>query len=51
MPQEVMQKLPQEMLAMFKKTGEILSEIDVVPLKTYTVDVKGDSIFVEKTSS
>jgi len=27
MSQEVMQKLPQEMLVMFKRTGEILSEI------------------------
>ena len=48
MPPEVMQKLPQEMLVMFKKTGEILSEIEVQPLKTFVVDVKGDSIFVSR---
>jgi len=43
MSTEVMQKLPQEMLVMFKRTGEILSEIQVEPLKTYNVEVKGDS--------
>src|ERR1700731_1847398 len=32
MSPEIMQKLPTEMLAMFKKTGEILSEIEIVPL-------------------
>ena len=51
MSPEVMQKLPQEMLAMFKRTGEILSEIEITPLKTYAVNVRGDSIFVEKNSS
>jgi nitrite reductase/ring-hydroxylating ferredoxin subunit len=49
MSPEVMQKLPQEMLAMFKRTGEILSEIEIEPLTTYKVEVKGDSIFVEKS--
>jgi nitrite reductase/ring-hydroxylating ferredoxin subunit len=48
MSSEMMQKLPQEMIAMFKKTGEILSEIEVQPLKTFLVDVKGDSIFVSR---
>jgi nitrite reductase/ring-hydroxylating ferredoxin subunit len=50
MSPEVMQKLPQEMLAMFKRTGEILSEIEIVPLNTYAVNVRGNSIFVEKNS-
>jgi nitrite reductase/ring-hydroxylating ferredoxin subunit len=50
MSAEVMQKLPQEMLAMFKKTGEILSEIEVTPLKTYPVSVKGNSVFVGNPS-
>ena len=47
MSPDVMQKLPPEMLAMFKKTGEILSEIEVKPLKTYKVSVKGDSVILE----
>lgn len=47
MPDDVVQKLPQEMLAMFKKTGEIISEIPVEPLKTFKVNIQGNSIFVE----
>jgi len=48
MSPEIMQKLPPEMIAMFKKTGEILSEIEIQPLKTFAVEVKGDSIFVNR---
>ena len=48
MPQEMMQKLPQELIQMFKRTGEILSEIQAEPLKTYSVSVQGNSIIVEK---
>jgi nitrite reductase/ring-hydroxylating ferredoxin subunit len=48
MSPEIMQKLPQEMVEMFKKTGEILSEIEIQPLKTFTVDIKGDSVFVDR---
>ncbi len=47
MSPDVMQKLPPEMLAMFKKNGEILSEIEVKPLKTYRVSVIGDSVTLE----
>ncbi len=47
MPPEVMQKLPQEMLAMMKNTADIISEIQVEPLKTYKVGIKGDSVFLE----
>lgn len=47
MPPEVMQKLPPELMAMFQKTGEIISEIEIQPLKTYKVAVKGDSIFLD----
>ena len=50
MPPEMMQKLPEEMLAMFKRTGEILSEIEVMPLETYKVDLKGDSIYIQKVN-
>ncbi|MGI0085173.1 MAG: Rieske (2Fe-2S) protein [Nitrososphaerales archaeon] len=46
MPPEVMQKLPQEMLAMFKRSGEILAEIEIQPLKIFEVDVREDSIFI-----
>lgn len=48
MSPEVMQKLPPEMIQMFQKTGEILSEIEVEPLKTYKVMVERDSIFVDR---
>src|SRR5487761_32838 len=47
MPPDMMRKLPPEMLAMFRRTGEILSEIEVKPLKTYKVSVKGDSVILE----
>jgi nitrite reductase/ring-hydroxylating ferredoxin subunit len=47
MPPDVMQKLPTEMLAMFKRTGEILSEIEVKPLKTYEIIVRGESLYLE----
>lgn len=47
MPPDMVQKLPPEMLAMFRRTGEILSEIEVKPLKTYKVSVKGDSVILE----
>jgi nitrite reductase/ring-hydroxylating ferredoxin subunit len=47
MPAEMMQKLPPEMVAMFQKTGEIISDIDILPLKTYKVEMKGDSIYLE----
>ena len=48
MPPEIMQKLPPEMMAMFQKTGEIISEIEIQPLNTYKVVVKGDSISSRK---
>jgi nitrite reductase/ring-hydroxylating ferredoxin subunit len=47
MSPELMQKMPQEVIAMFQKSGEIMSEIDIRPLKTYTVEVKGDSVCLE----
>ncbi len=47
LPPEIMQKLPQEVLTMFKRTGEILAEIQIEPLKTYTVSVEGDSVYLE----
>ncbi len=47
MPQEIMQKLPPEMIAMFQKTGEIISDIEILPLKTYKVEMKGNSIYVD----
>ena len=41
MSPELMQKMPPEIIAMFQKTGEIMAEIDIKPLKTYKVKVKG----------
>lgn len=35
------------MMAMFQRTSEIVSEIEIQPLKTYKVAVKGDSVYVE----
>ena len=48
MPPELMKKLPPEVTAMFQKTGEIISEIDIQPLKTYSVEVQGDSIYLSR---
>jgi nitrite reductase/ring-hydroxylating ferredoxin subunit len=50
MPPEVVQKLPQEMLAMMKQTADIVGEIQVEPLKTYKVGVRGISVFLEETT-
>ena len=47
MPPEVMQKLPPEFLAMMKQTAEIVSEIQSEPLKTFSVAIKGVSVFLE----
>jgi nitrite reductase/ring-hydroxylating ferredoxin subunit len=47
MPPEVMQKLPPEMIAMMKQTAEIVSEIQSEPLKTFSVTIKGVSVFLE----
>jgi nitrite reductase/ring-hydroxylating ferredoxin subunit len=43
-----MLKMPREVMAMFQKTGELLSDIDIRPLKTYKVEVKGDSVFLDR---
>jgi nitrite reductase/ring-hydroxylating ferredoxin subunit len=50
-PPEVMQKLPPEMIEMFKRTGEIISDIDIRPLKTYKVSVVGGAVHVERAES
>ena len=47
MPQEIMQKLPQEFLAMKQKSAEIVAEIGVEPLRNYRVSIKGESVFLE----
>jgi nitrite reductase/ring-hydroxylating ferredoxin subunit len=51
MPPEVVQKLPQEMLAMMKQTADIVSEIQVEPLKMYKVGIKGTSVFLEGSTA
>ena len=48
MSPEMMQKLPPDVVAMFQKTGEIMSDIDIRPLRTYNVEMKGDSIYLSK---
>jgi nitrite reductase/ring-hydroxylating ferredoxin subunit len=50
-PPELMQKLPPEMIEMFKRTGEIISDIDIRPLKTYRVSVVGGAVQVERVES
>jgi nitrite reductase/ring-hydroxylating ferredoxin subunit len=48
MPPELMQKIPQEVMAMFAKSAEIVAEIEIQPLKTYRVEVKGGLVYLEK---
>lgn len=50
MDPNMMQKLPQEMITMFQRTYELLSEVEIRPLKTYKVVMKGDSIFLDNLS-
>ena len=46
MSPEIAKKMPQEVMMMFQNMGEILSEIEVRPLKTYRVEVMDDSIYL-----
>jgi nitrite reductase/ring-hydroxylating ferredoxin subunit len=48
MSPELMQKMPPEVVTMFQNMGEIMADIDIRPLKTYEVEVKGDAIYVDK---
>ena len=48
MSPELMQKMPPEVIASFQRMGELLADIDIKPLKTYTVEVKGDSIYLDR---
>jgi nitrite reductase/ring-hydroxylating ferredoxin subunit len=50
MPPEVMQKLPKELLEMMKQTAEIVSEIQSEPLRTYKVNIRENSIFLQETA-
>jgi nitrite reductase/ring-hydroxylating ferredoxin subunit len=43
----LMQKLPPEVLTMFKRNAEILSEITIEPLRTYKVTFGGTSVLLE----
>jgi nitrite reductase/ring-hydroxylating ferredoxin subunit len=47
MPPEMMQKIPSEIIAMFKKSSEIIAEISVENIKTHKVNIQGNSVFVE----
>jgi nitrite reductase/ring-hydroxylating ferredoxin subunit len=48
MSPELMQKMPPEIVAMFQKTGELIADIDIRPLKTYKVEVKEGSIYLDR---
>jgi nitrite reductase/ring-hydroxylating ferredoxin subunit len=48
MSPDLMQKLPPEMIAMFQRTNEIVSAIEIRPLKRYKVTVKGDSVYLDR---
>jgi|SRR5713101_6536557 nitrite reductase/ring-hydroxylating ferredoxin subunit len=48
MSPDMVKKLPPDIVAMFQKTGEIMSDIDIRPLRTYKVEMKGDSIYLSK---
>jgi nitrite reductase/ring-hydroxylating ferredoxin subunit len=50
MSPELMQKMPVEVVTMFKSMGEIIADIDIRPLKTYKIEIKGDSIYLDKTA-
>ena len=47
MPPEIMQKIPQEVMMMFQKSAEIVGEIEIEPLKTYKVTVRGGSVYLQ----
>jgi nitrite reductase/ring-hydroxylating ferredoxin subunit len=50
MSPELMQKMPVEVVTMFQSMGSIIADIDIRPLKTYKVEVKGDAIYVDKAA-
>ena len=50
MPPDLVAKLPPEMVAMFQRTGEIISDIQILPLKTFKVEMKGDSVCLDNGS-
>jgi nitrite reductase/ring-hydroxylating ferredoxin subunit len=50
MPPELMQQMPQQVVMMFQKMAPILAEIEVLPLRTYKVEVKGDSIYLDEVA-
>jgi nitrite reductase/ring-hydroxylating ferredoxin subunit len=50
MSPEIMQKLPVEVVTMFKSMGEIMADIDIKPLRTYKVEVNGGSIYLAKAA-
>jgi nitrite reductase/ring-hydroxylating ferredoxin subunit len=50
MSPELMQKLPPEVVGMFQKTGELMADINILPLRTYKVEVKGGTVFLDKVA-
>jgi nitrite reductase/ring-hydroxylating ferredoxin subunit len=48
MTPELMAKMPQEVVVMFQRMGDLLADIEIRPLRRYKVEVKGDSIYLDK---
>jgi nitrite reductase/ring-hydroxylating ferredoxin subunit len=50
MSPELMQKMPAEVITMFQRMGDLLSDIDVRALKTYRAEAKDGSVYLEKAT-
>lgn len=47
-PTEAMKSMSPEMVARFEKAAQMVAAVEVKHLKTYKVEVKGDSIFLDE---
>jgi nitrite reductase/ring-hydroxylating ferredoxin subunit len=48
MSPEMMQKIPPEVMAMFQRTSQIVSDIEILPLRKFKVEVRGDSVYLDR---
>jgi len=48
MSPEMMQKIPPEVVAMFQRTSQIVADIEILPLKKYRVQQRGDSVYLDR---
>jgi hypothetical protein len=48
MSPEMMQKIPPEVVAMFQRTSQIVSDIEILPLRKFKVEVRGDSVYLDR---